>query len=73
MEDMMRWYHDKDGKPSTMRIVAMLSTVTGCVALIAGGVALFLRIPDAVQYAALGAGMTGLGEIAKSWQASKGA
>jgi len=68
----MRWYHDKDGKPSTMRIVAMLSTVTGCVALIAGGVALFLRIPDAVQYAALGAGMAGLSEVSKAWQSRNG-
>jgi len=67
-----KWYQDKDGGTSTMRIIAMVSSMTGCAAMIAGGVALFMRIPDAVQYAALGAGMTGLGEIAKSWQASNG-
>ena len=68
----MKWYHDKTGKPSTMRIVTMISSIVGCAAVVAGGVALFMRVPDAVQYAALGAGMTGIGEIAKSWQASKG-
>ncbi len=67
-----RWYEDQEGKPSTMRIVTMISSIVGCAAVVAGGVALFMRVPDAVQYAALGAGMTGIGEIAKSWQASKG-
>lgn len=66
-----KWYQDKSGGVSAMRIVTMMSSLTGCAAVVAGGVALFLRIPDAVQYAALGAGMTGLGEIAKSWQAGK--
>lgn len=70
---MKKWYQDKNGGTSTMRIVTMVSSMIGCVALVAGGVALFMQIPDAVQYAALGAGMTGLGEIAKSWQAQKGA
>ena len=69
---MKKWYQGPDGGTSTMRIVTMLSSVVGCAAVVAGGVALFLRVPDAVQYAALGAGMTGIGEIAKSWQASKG-
>ena len=73
MEFIMKWYHDKDGKPSTMRMIAMMCAVTGCLALAASGVALFLRVPDAVQFGALGAGMAGLGEVAKAWQASKGA
>lgn len=66
-----KWYQDNAGGTSTMRIISMVSSLTGCAALVAGGVALFMRVPDAVQYAALGAGMTGLGEIAKSWQAGK--
>lgn len=66
-----KWYQDNAGGTSTMRIISMVSSITGCAALVAGGVALFMRVPDAVQYAALGAGMTGLGEIAKSWQAGK--
>ncbi|MCH8517480.1 MAG: hypothetical protein LAT68_14235 [Cyclobacteriaceae bacterium] len=67
----MKWYHDKAGKPSTMRIIAMVSSMTGCAAMVAGGIALFMGVADAVQYAALGAGMAGLGEVAKAWQ-SKG-
>ena len=67
-----KWYQDREGGTSTMRIIAMVSSLTGCAALVAGGVALFMQLPDAVQYAALGAGMTGLGEIAKSWQAKSG-
>ena len=66
-----KWYQDNSGGASTMRIISMVSSMTGCAALVAGGVALFMQIPDAVQFAALGAGMTGLGEIAKSWQAGK--
>jgi len=65
----MSWHKDHKGKSSTMRIIAMFSTVTGCVAVLAGGVALFMQIPDAVQFAAIGAGMTGIGEIAKLVQA----
>ena len=68
---MKKWYQSPGGGTSTMRIVTMVSSMTGCAAVVAGGIALFMKIPDAVQFAALGAGMTGLGEIAKSWQAGK--
>lgn len=67
----MTWYKDKSGKQSAMRIIAMMCAATGCAAMVAGGVGLFLYVPDAVQYAALGAGMAGLGEVAKAWQAGK--
>ena len=65
----MKWYTDHKGKPSTMRLIAMMSSAVGCAAVVAGIVALFLRIPDAVSISAIGAGMTGLGEISKAWQA----
>ena len=65
----LKWWQDRRGKASTMRIIAMMSSVTGCVALLAGGVGLFMQIPDSVQFAALGAGMTGLGEVSKAMQA----
>ena len=65
------WYLDHTGKPSTMRIIAMMSSVVGCLAVISGVVALFLRITEAVAMSAIGAGMTGLGEISKAWQKSK--
>lgn len=68
----MNWYHDKEGKPSAMRMIAMLCAVTGCAAVLAGVVAMFMRIPESVPIAGVGAGMAGLGELAKSWQASHG-
>ena len=48
----MSWYKNKYGKASTMRIIAMMCAVTGCVAVIAGVVG----------------GMAGIGEVAKAWQ-----
>jgi len=69
----LKWYHDREGKASAMRIIAMMCAVTGCVAVLAGTVAMFLSIPESVAIAGAGAGMAGLGELAKSWQASKGA
>ena len=67
----MTWYLDHTGKSSTMRIIAMMSSAVGCLAVLSGVVALFLRIPEAVAMSAIGAGMTGLGEISKAWQKSK--
>jgi hypothetical protein len=69
----LKWYQDNEGHASSMRIIAMLGGVTGCIAVLAGCVAVFMRIPDGAILATVGAGMTGLGEIAKSWQAQKGA
>ena len=69
--DIKKWYESKPGYTSTMRIIAMLCAVTGCAAVISGIVAMFMRIPESVAIAGVGAGMAGLGEIAKAWQ-SKG-
>lgn len=65
----MAWYKTETGKTSTMRIVTMLSTVVGCIAVLAGVVAMFMRIPESVPIAGVGAGMAGIGEISKAWQA----
>lgn len=70
---MKMWYHDSDGDVSTMRIVTMMAAIVGCIAVLSGSVALFLGIPEGVALAGIGGGMTGLGEIAKAWQAQKGA
>lgn len=69
----MKWYHDKEGKPSTMRIVTMMCAVTGCLAVMLYILAAFLRVPMDVQVVIVGGGMAGLGEVAKAWQAGKGA
>jgi len=81
-----RWYQDRDGGTSTMRIITMVSSLTGCVAVAIGALtviaAMWLTVRgadgmieyarQAIALAGLGAGMTGLGEIAKSWQAKSG-
>ena len=69
---MTRWYTDTTGKVSAMRILAMMGGTVGCVAVLAGVIAMFARIPESVPIAGIGAGMTGLGELAKAWQASGG-
>lgn len=68
----MKWYQDGAGHTSSMRIMAMTSTITGCVAVLAGVVAMFFGIGESVLMAGVGAGMAGLGEVAKSWQAKNG-
>jgi len=67
-----KWYQDGEGNTSSMRIVTMLSTVTGCVAVVGGVVGMFLGHPESTVIAGVGGGMTGLGEIAKAWQAKSG-
>jgi hypothetical protein len=68
----MKWYHDATGSISSMRIMAMISTVTGCAAVASAVVGFFLQNPQAVMLATVGAGMAGLGEVSKAWQASHG-
>lgn len=68
----MKWYQDREGSTSSMRIMAMMSTVTGCAAVIASIVGLFMRIPEAATIGTIGAGMAGLGEVSKAWQAKGG-
>ncbi len=69
--DTKKWYEFKKGQTSAMRVIAMLCAVTGCIAVLSGVVAMFLSIPESIGIAGVGAGMAGLGEIAKAWQ-SKG-
>ena len=68
----MKWYEDKTGNASSMRIMSMISTVVGSIAVLAGVVITASGNGDGVTIAATGAGMSGLGEIAKSWQAKNG-
>ena len=68
----MKWFQDSDGNTSSMRIMAMMSSITGCLCVIAAVVGFFLRHPDTILLAGVGAGMTGLGEVAKAWQARNG-
>ena len=71
MSERIRWYETRPGHTSAMRIIAMVCAVTGCIAVLAGAVGMFLRIPESVAIAGAGAGMAGLGELSKAWQASK--
>ena len=64
-----KWYEKSQGNTSAMRIIAMMCAATGCVAVIAGVVGMFMSIPESVAIAGVGGGMAGLGEVAKAWQA----
>jgi hypothetical protein len=69
--EKVRWYERAPGNSSAMRIVVMLCAVTGCVAVLSGIAGMFLLISESVAIAGVGAGMAGLGEVAKAWQAQK--
>lgn len=68
----MKWYEDNDGNVSSMRIVTMISTITGCLAVIGGVVGMFMGHAESVAIAGVGGGMSGVGEIAKAMQAKAG-
>jgi hypothetical protein len=65
----VKWYEKAEGQTSAMRIIAMICAVTGCIAVLAGVGAMFLKIPECVAIAGAGAGMAGLGEVSKAIQA----
>jgi hypothetical protein len=64
-----KWYERSPGNTSAMRIISMMCAGTGCTAVIGGGALVFLGHPEGAQIATVGAGMAGLGEVAKAWQA----
>lgn len=68
-----KWYQDREGGTSSMRIIAMFCAITGCIAVLAGVVGMFLQLPESVAIAGVGGGMVGFGEFSKAWQASRGA
>ena len=68
----MKWYQNKDGDTSSMRIMAMMSAITGCVAVLGSIAAMFLKLDGALALAGIGAGMTCAGEWAKALQAKAG-
>ena len=65
----IRWYEKSAGNTSAMRIIAMRCAATGCLAVLAGVVGMFMGITESVAIAGVGGGMAGLGEVAKAWQA----
>ena len=67
----MKWYQDSEGNTSSMRIMAMIATVTGAGVVIASMVALFLGI-ESTGIAGVGAALAVPGEIVKAWQANNG-
>ena len=69
MMERIKWYEKSAGHTSAMRIIAMCCAITGCIAVLAGATGMFMGIPESVAIAGAGAGMAGLGEVAKAWQA----
>ena len=65
----IKWYEKSAGNTSAMRIIAMMCAATGCLAVLAGVVGMFMGIAESVAIAGVGGGMAGLGEVAKAWQA----
>lgn len=77
---MKKWYQDREGGTSTMRVIAMIGAVTGALTMLASIVLMFmivfLQAFDAIGMVSIafpsGAGLFAAGEIAKSFQARSG-
>ena len=64
----LKWYEEKEGSVSTMRILSMLSGVTGILISLSGTIALFLRITGSTTAMQIGLGMLGLAMGGKAVQ-----
>lgn len=74
MSDMqsLKWYQDKSGKPSTMRIVTMMGAIMGVISFLAYIVGVPFGIEYDIQLVIAGAGLFAVGEISKSVQSRSG-
>ena len=65
MQNGKKWYESEKNRSSAMRIMSMISTITGCVVALLGAIIVWAGIPEGVQVSLAGAGMSGIGEISK--------
>jgi small-conductance mechanosensitive channel len=65
-----RWYHDKNGVVSSMRLIVMPAAYIGLLVVISSVIAFFLGIPDSVLLAGAGTTLITLSMGAKAWQRS---
>lgn len=68
----MGLFQGPGGEFSSLRLCVVVSTLTGCLTVAAGVVALFTGFQDAGVAMTVGAGMSGVGELAKAIQAKAG-
>lgn len=66
----IKWYEQEENVISAMRIGFMICVVTGSITVLAGVVGFFMGIEGAATVVGSGAGMIGLSEVSKAWQAS---
>lgn len=53
----MKWYEEKEGTVSMMRIASMIGSITGIIIALLGTVAMFLNLPAATAITGIGAGI----------------
>ena len=68
----MGLFQGPGGEFSSLRLCVVLSTITGCICVLSGVVALYMGLQDAGVAMTVGAGMSGVGELAKAMQAKAG-
>jgi hypothetical protein len=66
--ETLKWYHDENGKPSTVRIIAMMGAILGIIISLGGLVGFFMRLTDSIQVIGLGVGVFGVSEFTKALQ-----
>ena len=68
MKVKSRWYEDDAGNSSSLRILVIPAGFVGLFTVLCSIVALFLKLPDAVSLAGIGAALVATAEGAKAWQ-----
>ncbi|MGL4982987.1 MAG: hypothetical protein ACRC4W_09105 [Treponemataceae bacterium] len=64
----IKWYEQKEGVQSSLRIALLITVGIGCLTVLCGVVAMFMENPLSVPAMGVGAGMTAIGEAAKAYQ-----
>jgi hypothetical protein len=68
---MLKWYQEKNGDVSAMRIMVVPGGWIALAVIIAGTVGIFLDVPDSIALAGVGSGLFTVASGVKAWQKGK--
>lgn len=68
---MNKWYHEKDGSVSSLRLMAVPAAWVGIGIAVAGSVAVFFGVSDSIALAGVGTGLFTVASGVKAWQKGK--
>lgn len=68
---MSKWYQDKNGDDSSLRMLAIPAGWLGMAVVFAGAVGAFVKMSDAIALCGIGSGLITVALGAKAWQKGK--